>query len=89
MILSNTLRRTRSYAYDAVNDLGQEIGAQGQTLAYGHDLQGNLASVTDGNGNVTLYGYDTLNRLIGMIDPNKGVIRLRCERPSHGHHRPA
>ncbi len=70
---SNTLVRTRSYAYDAVNRLTQAIGALGQTTSYSYDPQGNLTQATDPNGNATSNAYDALNRLVQTTDP-KGAV---------------
>lgn len=70
---SNTLRRTRSYAYDSVNRLQKEIGSQGQTTAYSYDAQSNLIGITDPLTHKTTYGYDALNRMISALDPNNGI----------------
>ena len=69
----SNLKRTRSYAYDQVNRLIQEIGAQGQTTAYAYDTQGNLTKVTDPLNHATSYSYDALNRLASALDPNNGT----------------
>ncbi len=70
---SGMLSRTRSYAYDALNRLSREIGAQGQTAVYAYDKQGNRTAATDPLGHATNYAYDALNRLAEAIDPNGGT----------------
>ena len=70
---SNTLRRTRSYVYDSVERLSQEIGSQSQTTTYTYDAQSNLTGVKDPLNNTTTYGFDALNRLISALDPNNGT----------------
>ncbi len=60
---NKTLRRTRSFAYDAVNHLASETGAQNQVTAYAYDQQGNLKTITDPLGDITYRAYDYLNRL--------------------------
>jgi RHS repeat-associated protein len=73
---ANTLTRTRSYAYDSVNRLIQEIGAQNQTTLYGYDPQGNLLSVTDPLSHVTQFAYDPLNRKTQATDAGGGVTQF-------------
>jgi len=72
---NNKLTQTRSYAYDQLNRLSQNIGAQNQTTIYGYDNNSNLTSITDPLGNTTTYTYDTLNRIAQTTDPNKGTIK--------------
>lgn len=73
---NNALTRARSHAYDAVNRLAQDIGAQNQTTMYGYDDNGNLTSVIDPLNHATAYRYDALNRLTETTDPNNGVTSL-------------
>ena len=80
---ANTLRRTRSYAYDAVNRLSQTIGAKGQTTAYAYDPQSNLTTVTDPLGDAANYNYDALNRLSHGTDPNGGITSYRYDPNDH------
>lgn len=70
---SNTLAQTRSHAYDELNRLSQDIGAQNQTTSYGYDSNGNLTSITDPLNHATSNAYDSLNRLIQVTNPNNGV----------------
>ncbi len=73
---SNVLTQTRAHAYDEVNRLAKELGAQQQTTKYDYDTDGNLTGVTDPLGNLTATAYDALNRLVQITDPNAGVTRL-------------
>ncbi|MBF0525198.1 MAG: RHS repeat protein, partial [Deltaproteobacteria bacterium] len=73
---SNHLAQTRSHAYDALNRLSQDIGAQGQTTAYAYDNNGNLTGTTDPLSHTTSNVYDALNRLVKMTDPNSGATNL-------------
>lgn len=70
---SNTQHFTRSYMYDTVDRLYQEIGAQSQTTTYGYDPQSNLTGITPPapSGAITMT-YDVLNRLATRVDPAPG-----------------
>jgi len=70
---ANNLVQHRSFAYDSVNRLAQEIGAQSQTTVYSHDPQGNLTSVSDPLSHTTSYNYDALNRPVQSTDAAGGV----------------
>ncbi len=72
---SNALARTRTRAYDALNRLAQDIGAQAQTTTYGYDSNGNVTSVSDPLSHATGNSYDALNRLVQMLDPANGVTQ--------------
>jgi RHS repeat-associated protein len=65
--------QARSYSYDAVNRLIQEIGAVGQTTSYSYDTNGNLTQVADPLGHVTSAAFDALNRVIKTTDANAGM----------------
>ena len=73
---SNALHRTRSFVYDELNRLSQEIGAQYQTITYGYDANGNVTGVTDPLGHTTNNTYDALNRLVQVTDPNGGMTGM-------------
>ena len=73
---SNQLSRTRSRAFDALNRLYQDIGAQNQTTTYAYDANGNLTGITDPLNRTTGNTYDALNRLIRITDPNAGQTML-------------
>jgi RHS repeat-associated protein len=70
---SNTLKQTRSQAFDTVYRLVQAIGAQKQTTAFTYDNDDNLVTLTDPLLNATSYSYDSINRLSGMTDPGSGA----------------
>jgi RHS repeat-associated protein len=70
---ANTLKQTRSYAYNTLDRLKKTIGAEGQTTVYDYDKQGNLTVVTDPLIHATTYAYDALNRLAEVIDPKGGT----------------
>jgi RHS repeat-associated protein len=80
---NGTLTRTRSFTYDDVNHLKEEIGAQKQTTVYGYDTQGNLTGVQDPNKNITMYTPDFLNRLSGMMDPYKNITAYGYDANDH------
>jgi len=73
---SNQLTQSRTHAYDALNRLIKDIGAQNQTTTYGYDNNGNRISVIDPLNQVTSSTFDALNRLIRTIDPNNGSTTL-------------
>lgn len=66
---TGSLAQTRSRAFNALNRLVQDIGAQNQITTYNHDAQGNLISMSDPLGRVTTNTYDALHRLIAVIQP--------------------
>jgi RHS repeat-associated protein len=70
---SNSLTTTRSYTYDAISRVLQEIGAQGQTTSYSYDANGNRLHITDPLSDVTSNAYDALDRLIQSTDANGGT----------------
>jgi len=72
---SGSLAQTRSRAYDALNRLAQDIGAQSQTTQYAYDNQGNVTGVTDPLQHITSNAYDALNRLVQVTDPGNGITR--------------
>jgi RHS repeat-associated protein len=80
---NGTLTRTRSFMYDQVNHLQEEIGAKTQTTIYGYDLQGNLTGIQDPNKNITMYTPDALNRLAGMMDPYKNITAYGYDANDH------
>ena len=73
---TNQLSRTRSRAYDALNRLYQDIGAQNQTTTYAYDANGNLTGILDPLNRLTGNTYDALNRLIRITDPASGQTML-------------
>jgi RHS repeat-associated protein len=76
---ANTLARSRTRVYDALNRLKQDIGATFHTTdparqitQYSYDNQGNLTTTTDPLNHSNTNSYDALNRLITATDPNNG-----------------
>jgi RHS repeat-associated protein len=72
---ANTLARSRSRVYDALNRLQKDIGATNpatQITQYAYDNQGNLTTTTDALNHSNTNAYDALNRLITATDPNNG-----------------
>ncbi|GAB4190199.1 MAG: hypothetical protein Tsb002_17950 [Wenzhouxiangellaceae bacterium] len=59
----NSVSRSDSYSYDALNRLATVIHHDGGVTSYGYDANGNRQTVTYPNGVVTEYQYDALNRL--------------------------
>lgn len=70
---SNNLARTRSRAYNSLNQLYQDIGALDQTTTYGYDGNSNLTSEKDPLTHQTANTYDALNRMLTVLDPNGGT----------------
>lgn len=69
---ANQLARTRSRAFDALNRLYRDIGAQNQVTQYAYDANGNLTSTTDPLNHVATRAYDALDRLVRITDPAGG-----------------
>jgi RHS repeat-associated protein len=79
---SSNLIRTRSYNYDAVTRLIQEIGAAGQTTSYAYDTNSNLTQIADPLGHATSAAYDALNRAIKRTDANGGLTTIGYDNES-------
>jgi YD repeat-containing protein len=73
---TNQLSRTRQRAFDALNRLYQDIGAQNQTTTYAYDANGNLTGILDPLNRLTANSYDALNRLVQLTDPNNGQTQF-------------
>jgi RHS repeat-associated protein len=73
---SGTLVRVHSYVYNALNQLYQDIGAQGQTTTYSYDGNGNLTGITDPLNYSSARSYDALNRLVTATNAQGGVAQL-------------
>ena len=71
---ANTLLRTHSRVYDALNRMQQESGVTTQ-LNYQYDPQGNLTAVIDALNQATHYAYDALSRQTIQIDAAAGLTR--------------
>lgn len=75
---SAALARTRSWVYNSLSRLAQEIGAAGTaavTTVFGYDDNGNQTSNNAPLARNTANQYDTLNRLTQTTDPANGVTR--------------
>jgi YD repeat-containing protein len=72
---ANTLIRTHSRSFDALNRLYQDIGAINQTTTYAYDANGNLTGITDPLNRQSTNSYDALNRLISSTDATSGITR--------------
>ena len=71
---ANTLTKTRSRVYDALNRLQRDIGGvAGQVTQFAYDANGNQTGTTDPLSRTTTQTYDALNRLLQVIDPVNGA----------------
>jgi RHS repeat-associated protein len=76
---TNTLRRTHTRVFNALNQLYQDINAAGSaavTTTLGYDSQGNQKSINAPLSRNTSKNYDALNRLSHITDPNSGISLL-------------
>lgn len=73
---ANNLVQRRAFAYDDVNRLVGEQGAQGQETDYTYDQHGNLTKVSDPLGHSTRHEYDIFNRRSSSTDAAGGVTRF-------------
>ncbi|MHB8723517.1 MAG: RHS repeat-associated core domain-containing protein [Steroidobacteraceae bacterium] len=76
---SSTLHRAHTRAFNALNELYQDVNAAGTaavttTLAYDND--GNVTSSDAPLSRNTVNQYDALNRLTQITDPNSGITIL-------------
>jgi YD repeat-containing protein len=76
---SNTLKRTHSRDYDALNRLAKELGGMNQLTQYGYDDNGNLISLTDPLNHLTTQSFDALNRLERLTDALEEVTQYRYD----------
>lgn len=75
---TNSLTRTRSRVFDALNRVKNEIGAAGTanvTTTHGYDNSGNQTSIAAPLGRNTAQAYDELNRLKQVTDPLTGATQ--------------
>jgi RHS repeat-associated protein len=76
---SNTLRRTHTRVFNALNQLNEDVnaaGTAGVTTTFGYDNDGNQTSIGAPLSRNTANQYDALNRLSQITDPNSGVTQL-------------
>ena len=72
---SGTLHHTHTRAYNALDELYQDINAAGTsavTTTYAYDNNGNQTSISAPLSRNTANTYDPLNRLTQITDPNSG-----------------
>jgi RHS repeat-associated protein len=72
---SNTLHRTHTRAYNALNQLYQDVNAAGTsavTTTYAYDNDANQTAINAPLSRNTSNAYDPLNRLSQITDPNSG-----------------
>jgi RHS repeat-associated protein len=62
-----------SSSFNALGQLLQQVGGNGQTISYALDPMGNALRIIDPLGNITSQSFDHLNRRVSVTDPNKGV----------------
>jgi RHS repeat-associated protein len=70
---SNTVTKTSSAVFDALDRMTSYIGGEGQTTIYGYDPMSNLTSITPpAPQGVISQTFDALNRLSTHVDPAPG-----------------
>jgi RHS repeat-associated protein len=76
---SNTLHRTHTRAYNALNELSQDVNAAGTSAVsttYAYDNNGNQTSISAPLSRNTTNAYDKLNRLNQVTDPASGITKF-------------
>ena len=76
---SNTLHRTHTRVFNALNQLSQDVNAAGTaavTTTFGYDNNGNQSSIAAPLARNTGNAYDELNRLKQITDPASGVTQF-------------
>jgi len=66
---ANTLARSLTRTFDALNRPATSVGAQGQKTSLVYDANSNLAAVSDPLVNISKRIYDALDRPVASIDP--------------------
>ena len=70
----NTVAKTQTAVFNALNRLQQTLGAQSQTTKFTYDANGNVKTVIDPkNHPATVYTYDALDRLQQVQDAAAGI----------------
>lgn len=73
---SNSLRRTHSRVFNALNQFWKDVNAAGTpavTTVFGYDANGNPTTVNAPLGRNTTNAYDELNRVSSVTDPASGL----------------
>jgi RHS repeat-associated protein len=76
---SSTLSRTRTHAFNSLNQLWKQLGAAGTsavTTTFGYDNDGNPTSANAPLSRNTSRLYDELDRLKQITDPGSGVTQI-------------
>ena len=64
--ITNALKLTTTFTYDALSRLVATSDPLTHTTRYGYDAIGNRTVITDANAKITLYAYDTLRRTVAI-----------------------
>src|ERR671925_40293 len=67
---STDLNATKTYTYNARNDVATMTDARGKVTSYGYDANGNLTSVTVDGVTVATYAYNAQGQLTSSTDGN-------------------
>ena len=71
----NNLVQIHSRAFNWLNQLQQDVGAQNQVTTFSYDNNGRLIAVVDPLSHSTLKAYDALDRLIRVTDSSNGMTQ--------------
>ena len=69
---AGVIRRTQSAVFNALGQIKQSLGNNGQSQTLTYDADGNPLTTKNAKNNTTTSNYDALNRLIKSIDPDNG-----------------
>ncbi|HFB65733.1 MAG TPA: hypothetical protein ENJ60_09360 [Aeromonadales bacterium] len=69
---ANVLKSAQSSVFNALGQLSQNLGNNGQSNVMTYDAEGNPVNTRNALNNASSSNYDALNRLIKSIDPNLG-----------------
>jgi RHS repeat-associated protein len=67
---SAALNATKTYTYNARNDVATVTDARGKVTSYGYDASGNLTSVTVEGQTIAQYGYNAQGQKTSFTDAN-------------------
>ncbi len=69
---SGIIRRTQTAVFNALGQIKQSLGSNGQSQTLTYDADGNPLTTKNAKNDTTTSNYDGLNRLIKNIDPDGG-----------------